>query len=251
MKPVIGITANYMFDGSAEFAEGIGAAEQEWQKLADDYITSVQRAGGIPIILPVLRNDSDWEITLRLADCVDGVLFSGGSDVDPLHFGQASTGKTGNVIPERDEQELFLFHHLLEHTKKPLLGICRGIQLFNVALGGTLIQHIPDKGLSPHTLPMYPRQHPSHWVNVENDSLLKEIVRSERLGVNSFHHMAVERCAPGLRAAAWSEDGILEAVELNNPSDRFFLAVQWHPEMMTEADTTQQNIITAFVQSCV
>lgn len=126
MEPIIGITANYMFDGSAEYAEGIGAPDQEWQLLADDYITSVKRAGGIPLILPVIKEEGDRAVTLRLLDCVDGVLFSGGSDVDPLRFGAVTTGKTGNLIPERDEQEFFLFRHVLEKTGKPMLGICRG-----------------------------------------------------------------------------------------------------------------------------
>lgn len=105
MKPVIGITANYMYDGSGEYREGIGAPDQEWQLLADDYITSVQRAGGIPVILPVIREDVEWEVVKRLMDGVDGLLFSGGSDVDPMRFGQVTTGRTGNLIIERDEQE--------------------------------------------------------------------------------------------------------------------------------------------------
>lgn len=250
MEPIIGITANYMFDGSAEYAEGIGAPDQEWQLLADDYITSVKRAGGIPLILPIIKEEGDRAVTLRLLDCVDGVLFSGGSDVDPLRFGAVTTGKTGNLIPERDEQEFFLFRHVLEKTGKPMLGICRGAQLFNAAMGGTLIQHIPDLGLAPHTLPMYPRAQASHWVTIAPDSRLRRIVGTERLGVNSFHHMAVEQCAPGIRAVAWSEDGIIEAIELEHPGDRFFLAVQWHPEMMAEKNAVQQNILTAFVDSC-
>ena len=101
MKPVIGITANYMYDGSGEYREGIGAPDQEWQLLADDYITSVQRAGGIPVILPVIREDVEWEVVKRLMDGVDGLLFSGGSDVDPMRFGQVTTGKIGNLIIER------------------------------------------------------------------------------------------------------------------------------------------------------
>ena len=86
MKPVIGITANYMYDGSGEYREGIGAPDQEWQLLADDYITSVQRAGGIPVIFPVIREDVEWEVVKRLMDGVDGLLFSGGSDVDPVSY---------------------------------------------------------------------------------------------------------------------------------------------------------------------
>jgi putative glutamine amidotransferase len=251
MKPIIGITANYMYDGSSEYAEGIGAPNQEWQLLADDYITSVMRAGGIPVILPLLKADTDWNTVKRLIDGVDGVLFSGGSDVDPMYFGQVTTGKTGNLIPERDAQERFMVQYTLEQTNKPIFGVCRGIQLINAVLGGTLIQHIPDAGFHPHTLPMYPRQIPSHWVEIEPDSLLFQVVQTMRLGVNSFHHMAVDQCAPALKVTARSDDGVIEAVELRqNPDHRFFLAVQWHPEMMSAADSVQQRLLTAFVDRC-
>lgn len=248
---MIGITANYSFDGSSEFAEGIGAREQEWQLIADDYISSVVRAGSIPVVLPVVRG-ADWKtVTDRLINCVDGVLFSGGSDVNPLLFGQKTTGRTGGVVPERDEQEIYMFRYLLERTGKPILGICRGIQIMNVALGGTLIQHIPDSGFTAHTLPMYPRQTPSHRVQVEAGTLLHDLVNTNELGVNSFHHMAVEIPAPSLKVTACSEDGVVEAVELkDNPSGRFFLGVQWHPEMMAWSVPLQQGIITAFVDSC-
>lgn len=251
MKPIIGITANYSFDGSSEVAEGIGAREQEWQLIADDYIASVTRAGGIPVILPVVRGPEWKAVVKHLLNCVDGVLLSGGSDVDPLRFGQKTTGKTGGIIPERDEQEFYVLHYLLDETKKPVLGVCRGVQVMNAALGGTLIQHIPDAGFTGHTLAMYPRQIPSHRVRVEPGTLLHQLTGTEELPVNSFHHMAVDECSPLLKIAARSEDGIIEAVELNdNPDGRFFLGVQWHPEMMAWADPVQQKIIDAFVGSC-
>ena len=251
LHPVIGITANYSFDGSGEYREGIGAKEQDWQLLADDYIASVVRAGGIPLILPVIREGADRTVTRRLLDLVDGVLFSGGGDVDAVRFGQKSAGRTGAVVPERDEQELFLIQTLLKETEKPILGICRGIQILNVALGGTLIQHIPDAGFTSHSLGMYPRQVPSHTVLLERDSLLARLTGAERLAVNSLHHMAVDRPAPALRVTARSEDGVIEGVELaDNPTGRFFLAVQWHPEMMAFADPVQQNLISAFVARC-
>ncbi len=250
-RPIIGITANYSFDGSSEFSEGIGAKEQEWQLLADDYIASVVRAGGIPFILPVVRGPKRETVVAEMLSAVDGVLFSGGNDVDPLRFGQQTTGKTGGVVPERDEQEFTMLRYLLGQTDKPILGVCRGIQVMNAALGGTLIQHIPDAGFSPHTLPMYPRQVPSHRIRVERASLLYTLVAQDSLGVNSFHHMAVDECAPSLKVSARSEDGIVEAVELaENPKNRFFLGVQWHPEMMAWSDPIQQEIISAFVRSC-
>jgi len=251
MKPIIGISANYSFDGSSEFAEGIGAREQEWQLIADDYIASVTRAGGIPVILPVVRGAEREAVLEQMIESVDGVLFSGGSDVDPRRFGKKTSGKTGRIVPERDEQELYMLHYLLERTKKPILAVCRGVQVINVALDGTLIQHIPDAGFTSHTLTMYPRQIPSHKVKVEPGTLLHRLVGTEILSVNSFHHMAVEECAPTLKVSAYSEDGVIEAVELKDDSDgRFFLGVQWHPEMMSWADSIQQEIVNAFVDSC-
>lgn len=251
MRPIIGITANYSLDGSSQCREGIGTPGQEWQLLADDYITAVTRAGGLPLILPLIRGEDREALWAELLDQVDGVLFSGGNDVDPLLFGEISTGKTGGLIPARDEQELWMANYLLKHTRKPILGICRGIQILNVALGGTLIQHVPDAGVSPHTLLMYPRERASHAVRVQPDSLLARILGTESLGVNSFHHMAVKTCAPALRVTARADDGITEAVELlDNPEGRFFLAVQWHPEMMAWADGQAQALLDAFVASC-
>lgn len=209
------------------------------------------RAGGIPVILPVVRGP-EWETVVeQMINCVDGILLSGGSDVDPLRFGQKTTGKTGGIIPERDEQEFYMLRYLLEKTQKPVLGVCRGVQVMNAALGGTLIQHIPDAGFTGHTLAMYPRQVPSHRVRVEPGTLLHRLVEIETLPVNSFHHMAVDECAPALKVTAHSEDGVIEAVELSkNPDGRFFLGVQWHPEMMAWVDSVQQKIVNAFVDSC-
>ena len=248
MRPIIGITANYMFHGAAEYQEGIGAPDQAWQKLADDYVTAVERAGGLPLILPIVSGE---DTAKELLERVDGVLFSGGSDIDPLLFGETTTGKTGNIIPERDRQEMFMLRYLLDHTRKPILGVCRGIQLMNAALGGTLIQHIPDEGFASHSLSMYPRQSPSHDVNVAPGSLLYGITGQSALAVNSFHHMAVKQCAPRLTVTGRAVDGVIEAVELaENPDGRFFLGVQWHPEMMAGAAPVQQAILTAFVERC-
>lgn len=247
MKPIIGITVNYSYKGDSPYAEGIGAPGQEWQLLADDYITAVVRAGGVPLMLPVVRDNP--ELLKNMVDLVDGVLFSGGSDVDPQMYGQTTTGKTGGIIVERDEHEKFLVDYVVNHTSKPVLGVCRGIQIINAVMGGTLVQHVPDVA-NDHTLTMYPRTAVSHTVVVAEDSILSGIVGPGKLGVNSFHHMAVDACAPGLKVVARSEDGITEAIEFENQDDRFFLAVQWHPEMMSSVNQTQQSIIDHFVNAC-
>lgn len=248
MKPVIGITVNYSYNGDSECAEGIGVAGQEWQLLADDYVTAVLRAGGVPVMLPVVR---DQEVMKEMLGSVDGVLFSGGSDVDPQLFGQTTFGKTGAVIAERDAQEAAMVEYVVNQTQKPVLGICRGIQIINAALGGTLLQHVPDAGFHNHTLTMYPRYMASHKVDIVPDSILAKAVGTEKLATNSFHHMAVDACAPCLKVVARSEDGVSEAVELaENPNGRYLLAVQWHPEMMSAVNPTQQAIINSFVQAC-
>lgn len=247
MKPIIGITANYSYDGTGECADGIGTAGQEWQLLADDYIASISRAGGIPMILPIMDDMEDVKDMLKN---VDGVLFSGGHDVQPSYFQELPTGKCGGMVPRRDFQEDFMVKYLLSETTMPILGICRGIQIVNASLGGTLYQHLPDAGFNIHTLVQYPRNVISHNVLIESDSLLAGVTGTQRLGVNSFHHMAVKQVAPCLHAVATSEDGVIEALELKDSDNRFFLCVQWHPEMMAVSNAVQQGILSNFVEHC-
>lgn len=251
MRPVIGITANYSYDGSSEFAEGIGAREQEWQLLADDYVVSVARAGGLPVILPLLTEDAEEkeELVKEMLHKVDGLILSGGNDVDPLLYGEKSKGQTGTLTPQRDQQEMRLLDLAYRKSDKPILAICRGIQLLNVYFGGTLIQDIPAAGYGSHTLAMYPRTQGSHQVSVRERSLLYRITKNKTLQVNSFHHVAVKDCAPALTVTARAADQIIEAVELReNPDQRFLLGMQWHPEMML-TNPVQQSIFKAFVEA--
>lgn len=252
MRPFIGITVNFRNDGEMEFSRRLGYPEQKWQALCDDYIEAVQRAGGIPVMLPVLRGDGAAEAAKELCSRLDGILFSGGCDVDPQRYGERTTGRTGELVPERDEQEILLFRYVLKETDLPVLGICRGLQVVNVALGGTLLEDVQAAGHPSHTLHMYPRTEASHRVEVAEGSLLSTICGAGELPVNSLHHMAIKDCAPSLKAVALSDDGLTEAVELKDPAvpARFFLAVQWHPEMMSSKDPLQQGIISAFVASC-
>lgn len=247
MKPIIGITANYSYDGTGECEDGIGTQGQEWQLLADDYICAICRAGGLPMILPIM---DDMEDVKQMLMGVDGVLFSGGHDVQPSYFHELPTGKCGGMVPRRDFQEDFMVKYLLSETSKPVLGICRGTQIVNASLGGTLYQHLPDAGFNIHTLVQYPRNAESHNVLIESDSILADVTGTKCLGVNSFHHMAVKKVASCLRTVAKSEDGVIEALELKDPDRRFFLCVQWHPEMMSATNAVQQGIISAFVESC-
>ena len=251
MRPIIAITVNYSYNGSSESMEGIGTDDQQWQLLADDYITAVERAGGLPLMLPVFKGDDRDGLIKEAVSLADGILFSGGTDLDLALFGGSSDGHTGIVVPERDRAEIALAEYVIQKTDKPVMGVCRGIQLINAVLGGSLIPHIPDSGRASHSFSAYPKYLPAHHVSVDRDSLLYRLTGCEDLSVNSFHHMAVGTCAPVLRPVAVTQDGLIEAVELkDNPNHRFLLAVQWHPEMMSEADPVQQRIITGFVNQC-
>ena len=169
---------------------------------------------------------------------LDGLLLSGGGDIDPVLFGEARHPKTGNVDAARDELELRLTREAAA-AGLPVLGICRGVQVLGVAFGGNLVQDIPD--LVPNA-----RQHSesTHQVRVLADGLLGRILGSERLEVNSFHHQANAITGGELRAGAWADDNVIEAIEAPGPG--FVLGVQWHPERMV-ADPVQGKLFAAFV----
>lgn len=242
MKPLIGITSNY-FDALPYAVEaGIGAPGQDWYLLAADYINSVERAGGIPLMLPITEEESVLD---RYIDLCDAFLISGGNDVSPELYHERVT-RCGTLYPQRDQFDLHLTRRVLNETKKPLFGVCRGCQIFNVALGGTLYQDLPSEGFLPHTVLSFPRNHFSHTVSVIEGSRLHSIVGTNELEVNSFHHQAIRTLAPNAIGSAVSPDHVTESIEL--PGNRFFLAVQWHPEMMYDSPI-QQRLFSAFIDA--
>lgn len=247
MKPVIGITCSYSKDDKTQFKLGLGTLGQEWNMLAEDYVSAIERAGGIPILIPCLEN---IDLTKDILDKVDGLLVSGGNDIDPLIFGKRSDKKTGIICERRDKQELFAAKYIIEETQKPYLGICRGLQVLNVALGGTLHLDLEDSGYLAHSLGNNDRYNPVHKAKLKEDSLLYKIFGKEEIYINSFHHQAADKIAPSLEAVAISEDDVIEAVELRENKDRFVLAVQWHPEMMSVKNKEQQKVLDEFVESC-
>ena len=209
--PVIGITGNFS-DGQSAIARG--------------YYESVLHAGGIPFIIPPFSNA---DILINLLERVDGLIFSGGADINPLYLGEEPIKELHNINPHRDEQELLLAR-LAANRQIPILGICRGIQVMTAALGGTLFQDIYSQTDQPrikHSQELE-REYPSHRVSLTPGSTLAKIFGAESLLVNSFHHQAVKEPAPGFRIAAQAADGVIEAVE--STEYKSMIGVQWHPE---------------------
>lgn len=219
------------------------------------YLQAIIAAGGIPLILPLGLSPEDLT---QLVPQFDGFLFCGGPDIHPSHFGENTHIHCGNVSVQRDSLEFTLLSLAMD-AKKPILGICRGIQLLNVALGGDLYQDIPSQFSAgfpiAHTQP-FGYEIPSHTVNLVPDTLLARICKSSdkickpsgQVSVNSMHHQAIRLLAPGLFAAAHASDGLIEAVEMPD-YPTFFLGIQWHPEYLwpryPEAAGIFQSFITA------
>ncbi|MBQ1860963.1 MAG: gamma-glutamyl-gamma-aminobutyrate hydrolase family protein [Clostridia bacterium] len=211
------------------------------------YYDSVLRAGGIPILLPL--TDDPAVLDAYLASC-EGVLFSGGPDVHPHRYGESVHPACGTINELRDTMELYLLQRLLAEKSRPIFCICRGIQVLNVALHGTLYQDIPTEYsgfVFSHSQPEHECDHAHHVTVVEN-TLLSEIVQCSSLSVNSLHHQAILSLAPALRSCGVSEDGLIESVYL--PDYPFCLGVQWHPERLADHDPHSQMLFNAFCRAC-
>ena len=210
-KPVIAITGNY---------------DDQTCKLAEGYYKSVQRAGGVPVIVPPL---TDTDAIINTLDHVDGLLLSGGGDFNPLLVGEEPSPRLGSINSERDIPEL-LITQLAYNRQIPILGICRGIQTLAVALGGKVAQDISDIAKVKHSQDAH-RSEPTHSIIVEKDSTLYNIYNSDaQQYVNSFHHQAVSDPGPRFRVTAKAPDGIIEAIE--SREFKSIIGVQWHPECL-------------------
>lgn len=213
--------------------------------VTEAYVQAVAVVGGCPVMVPLGLSP---ELLDGLLARLDGILFTGGGDIDPAFYGSAPHPKVGDVDLDRDGVEL----HLLEKAisrEVPFLGICRGLQLINVGLGGTLYADIAEQrpgALRHDYYPDYPRDHLAHAVDVSAGSRLAGIMGASQVRVNSLHHQGIDRLAPGLTPAASAPDEIVEAVEL--PEHPFGLAVQWHPEWLG-AHAPMQALFQAFVNA--
>lgn len=232
MRPVIGITCSYDFRENRYF-------------LAEAYVDAVSRAGGMPVILPGIANIQSLTPYLK---SIQGLVLAGGGDVDPAYFNEEPHPALGEITPDRDRFEIMLVKAAMR-KKMPILGICRGIQVLNIACGGTVMQHIPSEIRKPlkHSQ-LAPRSHPSHRIFIDGSSRLARISMTAVAKVNSFHHQAVRVPAPGFIVSARSSDGVIEAIE--NPKYKFVLGVQWHPECLTGRDRKARLLFKALVDAC-
>lgn len=231
MLPVIGITCAQEPDTGRAY-------------LNRPYYAAVEKAGGLPVLLPPLRPGDGVR---AVVDLLDGLLLSGGGDLDPVYFGEEPRPGTGEVAPERDAFEIELTRMALQ-ANLPVLGICRGIQVLNVAAGGSIWQDIGESG--PTFLKHMqdaPRWHPTHTIDVEPGSRLAGILGTERVRVNSLHHQAVREPARGFKVVARAGDGIIEALEGTGPV--FVLGVQFHPEWLWERQPVFLNLFAALVEA--
>jgi putative glutamine amidotransferase len=213
MRPIVGITTEIT---RATF----GAWEEESALVPTDYVRAVERAGGRPLLVP--PSEDGPEETL---DVLDGIVFSGGSDLDPGTYGHDPHPETKGVVEQRDRAELALLHAALDRDM-PVLAVCRGSQVLNVARGGDLVQHLPDVvGHDEHK--HTPGEYADHDVTLEPGTRLEALL-GDHAPVKSHHHQGFGTLGSGLREAARAHDGTVEALE--DPSHRFALGVLWHPE---------------------
>jgi putative glutamine amidotransferase len=201
--------------------------DQEALLLPRNYATAVQRAGGLAVLLP--PDEAVIEEPGQLLDLIDGLLLAGGADIDPSAYGQPRHPETAGTVPERDAFEIALARAAIERDL-PLLGICRGMQLINVACGGTLLQHLPERfGHHEHRRVLGSFDGADHAVELDQSTLARRVVGEARHATLSHHHQGIDRLGEGLRVSGTSAmDGLPEAIEL--PRARFVLGVQWHPE---------------------
>jgi putative glutamine amidotransferase len=232
-RPVIGVTLDSEEPG--------GYSKLPWYALRQNYTDAVERAGGLPFLLPHQPDEAEAYL-----DRIDGLVVTGGAfDVDPSLFGAETRHATVKLKTRRTAFELAITKGALARNM-PVLGICGGQQLLNVVLGGTLIQHIPDEVTSPiaHEQPNV-RTEAGHIVRVEKGTLLHRICGADELSVNSAHHQAVKTVGPGVIVDATAPDGVIEGIE--DPRYRYCLGVQWHPEYSISVG--DERIFDAFVEA--
>lgn len=232
MRPIIGITCCY------------DEAQRKYT-LGEDYILAVQAAGGVPFIIPHINDEQNIS---EILNAIDGVLLSGGGDLDPFFFGEEPLPQNGFIDPDRDRLEILITKMALE-IGMPILGICRGMQVMNVAAGGTIYQDI-SMALDKHIQHQQqaPRWYPTHNINIVEDSLLHGMLQKKVIRVNSFHHQILSLIGKNFMVSSTANDGVVESIE-HIDRKKFVLGVQFHPENIYMKYSLFLHIFTEFVQT--
>ena len=241
MRPVVGITCSLT---ASSIGDSIYTLERNI--IARDYSRAIEYAGGTPLLIPHV---GDIECINQYLGVLDGLVLSGGGDIDPLLFGQEPHQNLGSVDRVRDEMELQLTQKALDQDL-PILAICRGIQMLNVAAGGTIYQDIAAEMPQPTLRHSQSGAgwYASHTIDIMSESRLFQVFDSPTARVNSFHHQAVREIGEGFIVTAKARDNVIEAIE--SPTHRFVIGVQCHPEMMWEHHPEVLNLFTAFLKAC-
>lgn len=243
-RPLIGVTTQTL-----QSIDGIPDGLPSSVVMNQRYYVAATFVGAVPVLVPLLDDDTD---TLReVFDRLDGLLIPGGVDMDPRTYGEEPHERLGRTDPARDRTELQLATWAVE-DKKPLLGLCRGVQVLNVACGGTLVQDIEAQlpgALKHDYFPNFgfERDHLAHDVTLARGSRLREAMELDRIKVNSMHHQAIKTVGAGLQVTATAPDGVVEALELDD--EAFIVGVQWHPEVFELSDPHTRHLFRAFVDS--
>lgn len=235
--PIIGISTSFLKITEKPFTQ------HQRIYVNNGYIESIIKAGGIPLLIPMSDNVTTIDELLNLTDAL---VLSGGHDVDPAHYGEQPHPLLGPIAPQRDKIDMHLIRKAAA-AKKPILGICRGMQILNVAFGGSLYQDISvysQESPSIHSLGAQTNAG-SHEIEITPHSVLHKIFGVQRLETNSYHHQAVKMIAPGFSAVAKAKDGLIEGIAKTD--DSWTIGVQWHPETMTESHPQMIKLFQALV----
>ena len=238
MKPLIGITTSITSIHNDPRYQPFDATY-----LPHYLVTAVEKAGGIPIAIPILNIDNLEEITQGL----DGLILSGGHDLDPSYYQEEPHPNLGPIFPARDRHEMNLIRQFYP-LNKPILGICRGMQLLNIAFGGSLYQDLSQNpSIQIQHCQSSEMEYSTHSINIAEDSFLKSLISDDNR-VNSVHHQIIKQLAPSLKAIAWSQDQVIEALE--DRDHPFLLGLQWHPEYTYNYSPASQAIFNCFIEAC-